>query len=198
MSRTKLISILIFLALVFVQTSGQTQNLAPETRRTTKLTNMLNGLPFAKAAPGIEGNPYFNKHWDKVSVLINDQEEPLDDLYGRYGIFSDEVELITAQGVRAVPSSRIKEMVFTDSLLQFPTKFINIKTYDFDETHLVGLFQVLSEGKMMLLKGYKITILEPDFNIALNTGSKNIRILKESDIYCTHNNDLIRDQKSVV
>ncbi len=184
----------LLLCLVFgsIHLQGQGQNLSPAARRYPKTSDIFNGMSIAKPQPGITGSPYYNKHWDKASILLFDFDEPMEPIYGRYGLFADEVELITPMGVRAMPANRINRVVFTDSITQLPITFVNVKAYDFEGTHLKGLFEVIVEGPMMMFRAHTVHLKDPDYVPTLNSGSRDFQIIKETEIFCTKDNELVK------
>ena len=46
----------------------------------------------------------------------------------------------------------------------------------------VGFFQILSDGKLPLMKSTKITVKKADYNAALNVGSPDDKILKSEEL----------------
>jgi hypothetical protein len=48
---------------------------------------------------------------------------------------------------------------------------------------MIGFLQVLSDGPLPLLKGTELTILTPDFNIALNVGRVDYNISRKEHLY---------------
>lgn len=184
------ITFLVVFCTILSQAVGQ--NLAPQARRMPKSSDMLNGMPFAKPATQVVGDPYFNPHWGKTMIQLSEGDQTIDDYYGRYDLYSAEVQVRTQAGVRAVPAAKIKELVYTDSVSGVPFRFINVIHFAFEGTNLQGLFEVLADGNMKLLRAHKTVIKEPDYNPALSSGSRDVRIVKETEMYYTVGNQMYK------
>ncbi|MBL7843656.1 MAG: hypothetical protein JNK44_07315 [Cyclobacteriaceae bacterium] len=140
----------------------------------------------------IVGNPYWDTHWGKSSLLLYKNDELVEGYVTRYDIYKDEFEFRLTNDVRVMSGSKVKNVVWIDSVTNKPRYLINGREYKEDGAPLSGFVEVLVEAKVALFKHIKIEVLKPDFNPALNVGSKDTRILKKESFYFNSGESLIR------
>ncbi len=168
------------LACMLISSHVMAQNLSAAARRTPVFTDLMNGLPIARPASGIEGDPYLNTQWRRANVKLYDVEDEITTYKVQYNIYFDELTFQLPTGVKAIDGSRVKSFVFNGDTTQ---TFINAKQFNQDGTPLRGFFELLVEGPSPLLKKYYVIVKDPDYQPALNTGSRNTRITKRTDLY---------------
>lgn len=131
----------------------------------------------------IIGDTYLDLHWAQSSLLLYTKDQLIEDYLTRYDIKNNEFEFRLQNGVRVLPGSKVKNMVWVDSLTKTPRYLINAQDYVNDGVPLAGFFEVLVEGDVPLLKKIYLEILKPNFSPALNVGSKDYKILKKVEYY---------------
>ncbi|HWA35515.1 MAG TPA: hypothetical protein VG737_15345 [Cyclobacteriaceae bacterium] len=171
---------LILFVAILVSSHVAGQNLSAGARRNVLFTDLMNGLPIARPATGIEGDPYLNPQWKRAAVKIYDIEDEISNYKVQYNLFFDELAFQLPTGVKAIDGSRVERFVFNGDTT---ATFVNAKQFTLDGTQLRGFFQVLVDGPSPLLKKYYVIVKDPDYNPALNSGSRNTRITKHSDLY---------------
>jgi hypothetical protein len=182
------ISALIVFASMLISSHVWGQNLSTASRRNIYTTDLMNGLPIARPVSGIEGDPYLNSEWRRASVKLYDVDEPVDNYKVQYNIHFDELAFNLPTGIKAIDGSRVKSFTFTGDSTE---TFINAKEYKLDGTPLRGFFEVLVDGPSPLLKKYYVIVKAPDYQPALNTGSRNTRITKRSDTFFAKGDELV-------
>ena len=139
------------------------------------------------------GDTYWDKHWGKSSLMLIKGEELIEGYFTRYDLYKDEFEFrLQNNEVRVLPGSKVSNVVWIDSLKATPRFLTNCRNYLEDGVPLTGFIEVILEGKVNLYKKLRLEILKPDFNPALNVGSKDTRILKKELFYYNIDKDLIR------
>ncbi|HWA33686.1 MAG TPA: hypothetical protein VG737_06130, partial [Cyclobacteriaceae bacterium] len=169
-----------------------TQNLSAGARRTPVFTDLMNGMPITRPPSRVLGDPFLSSKWNVTSISLYNVEEKIEGQQTRYNLYFDEMEYQTPEGVRVLGGSRIKSFSYKDSLA---SKYVNAKDYLFEGSPLVGFFEVLVDGPAPLLKKYYVLVKDPDYNPALNAGSRDTRIVRYSDLYCAKGNQVIKAKR---
>ncbi|MCU0397537.1 MAG: hypothetical protein MUC73_05470 [Cyclobacteriaceae bacterium] len=163
-----------------------------------KSGDVITGLPSSFTSE-VVGDVYWDKHWGKSSILMENRTEPVEGYLTRYDIQKNEFEFLLESNVRVLSGSKIVDMIWIDSLSGKTRYLVNAGKYKENGVPLTGFMELLSEGDQSLFKVIRIEILKPDFNPALNVGSKDTRIIKKESFYFATGNDLvqIKSKKSV-
>ncbi len=140
----------------------------------------------------VVGNPYWDIHWGKSSLLLFKNDELIEGYITRYDIYKDEFEFKLLDDVRVLVGNKVSNVVWIDSLTNKPRFLINARDYTEDDIPLSGFLEILVDEETALFKRIKIEVLKPDFNPALNVGSKDTRITKKESYYYNDGKSLIR------
>jgi hypothetical protein len=192
--------LILFTLLTFFKSSAQA--VVPENVRATNtlerlqdldglgLGDMLYGIP---QPPGkVIGDTYLNTRWKQTSMLLYDNEKLLEGYPVRYDIKLDELEVKTRNGIKVLKGAKVKSFVWIDSLTNAPEYFVNAKDYKNDDNvPYTGFFQVLNDGVLPLLRKTVLDIKKADYNIQLNVGSHDDKILKKPRFYTVKDKQLI-------
>lgn len=189
-----LLSILFLVKSVFAQ-----QRVLPEPVRMVRamdlLSRPLSSMPnigLAHVPAEVKGDVYLTPYWNKASILLYTDQMVLDGLAVKFDIYRNEFDIRFANGVRVLPGSKVKTVVWADSLTRQLRYLINASDFKENGVPLKGFFEVLSDGAIPLLSLYYVEILEPDFNPALNVGSRDIRIIQKNNFYYLTGNEVFR------
>jgi len=176
-------TIKLMLLIGFISQFAVAQNLSPQSRRTPLVSDLFNGMPIAKPASEVVGDVYLSSGWNKGSLLLYEISDSLDGYFIRYDMQSSQLEIKTPAGVRVLQDKRIKSFHFKDSATQQDRKFINAKEYTKKDVPVNGFLEILTEGVSPLFKQHYLAVKAPDYQPALNSGSRDTRITKVSDLY---------------
>lgn len=150
--------------------------------------------------PQVIGNPYFDEKWSASSINLYDNQKLLEGYFVRFNIVNYEFEIKTKSGIGILSGSRVRDIVLIDSVTRQPRVLVNFKEIsDSDEKIKKGFYELLEDGKFKLFKQTEIEILQPTYNVALNVGSKDFKILRKVRYYFTDasNNTRIVKRKSL-
>jgi len=186
----KSIKVLIVIALLYSQPTFA-QNLAPQARRMPNVSDLFNGMPFARPESEIVGEIYIDSNWSLTSVELIEVEKPLEWFLTRYNIQSDEMEIKSPTGIKVLKWSRIKQFQVKDSpSANVSRKFIKGSGFKKDGVPLDGFMELLVDGQHPLLKEYHLIVKNPDYNPALNSGSRDTQIIKGTNYFYSIKGDL--------
>jgi hypothetical protein len=172
-------SLLAVFALVLT-TAAFSQNLSAGARRNVLFTDLMNGLPISRPSVGIQGDPFLYPQWRLTTIVLYEVENPVSGYYTRYNLHFDELDFKTRMDVRAIDGSRIKSFEFKDSVSNV---FLNASEFTLADVPLKGFVEVLVDGPVRLVKRRYVLVKDPDYNPALNSGSRDVKIIKQSELY---------------
>jgi len=142
----------------------------------------LYGIPLE---PGrVIGNTYLNTEWKMATLLLYDGGKMIEAYPTRYEIENDQFEIQTTSGVKVLNGKKVNSFVWLDSLTQVPHYFVNGKDLRMDDgVALSGFLEVLAEGPLSLLARTKITVKDPTYNVQLDMGNRDTRLLRKTVLY---------------
>ncbi len=132
------------------------------------------------------GDVYLTKDYRITTFWMYDDNKMVQGYASRLDMQRNEfdVHLGPGKGVRALPGTRVKTLMWVDSLTKTPQYFVNGQEYVNEEgTPYIGFFQILSEGELTLLKMTRVAFKPADHNPTHNTGVKDNRFLKSVELY---------------
>ena len=189
-----------FLLLVqpsFAQTSAAPTNIAAAYNldrmsdfRGLSSGELVLGIPMS---PGkTVGDTYLSVDWKTGTILLYDDNKMIERYPIRYDMQTNEIEIKASNGIKALQGQRIKSFTWIDSPASPPIYFINAKDLRRDDgVVLTGFLQVLEDGSIPLFKRTYLQIKKADYNVSLNVGSTDDKILKKEEFY------LLQDGKIV-
>lgn len=139
------------------------------------------------------GDFYIDSLWHEGSVKLNApmtqfggmESDSLAGITIRYNVLNDELEVLAKKNdVRVIKSSYIKSFETKNSGTS--QRFVSIKSLT-SGTDLKGVCEVLSPGKLTLIKHYKPKITKPNYNPGFGTGQKNTIVRLDTDYYVISN-----------
>ena len=127
-------------------------------------------------AKGTEGTPYLNLDWEPADILLKNGKT-IQDLMIRYNVLENKM-LYQDKGKTYVVGT-------PDSIAEI--KFLNkIFLYiPFEKNHTTenGFFEIVSKGKVNLLRKYEIEVLRANYSMQFDTGFKNDRLSLNQELY---------------
>ena len=152
--------------------------------------DILYGIPLPEGK--VVGDTYMDTHWRNANVMLYEKEKLIEGFPMRYDIHLDELEFKSKSGIKVLAGSKVKSFVWADSITRTPAYFINGKSFrNEDDVPYTGFFEVLEEGSVSLLKKTYISVRKADYNVAMNVGSRDDKILKKNRYYVLKENRLV-------
>jgi hypothetical protein len=140
------------------------------------------------APPEIKGDVYLSKFFNQVVFELYDNKVLVEGYYGKLDLKKYEFDLMTKQGIKTLRGDLVKSFASIDSASGVKSYYINSK--GLKGKPINEFFQVLVDGKMVLLKRTELIFKEANFNPALNIGSKDHRYLKKEHLYYLREGEL--------
>lgn len=197
-SKTLNLVILIIIVIAAENLLAQ-QRVLPEPVRMVRAMDLLSrplgtmpNIGLAHLPAEIKGHVYLTPYWNNANVILYADELFLEGLAVKFDIYRNEFDIRFKDGVRVLPGSKVKTVVWADSLTRQLRYLINAADFKENGVPLKGFFEVLSDGAIPLVSLSFVEILEPDFNPALNVGSRDIRIIQKKNFYYLSGNEVFR------
>lgn len=159
-------------------------------RQSSRQPDIIPGIPAPE--PEVQGDYYIHPDYRIATFLLYADDRLVEGYAARFDLHSNEFDLLTSQGVRALPGNQVRSVVWLDSVSMQPHYLVNAREF-INEAQVphVGFFEILCRGNMMLLRKTEIEVKTPDYHPALNVGSRDFRILKKSSLYYTAGNQAL-------
>ena len=122
--------------------------------------DLLYGIPMTPG--GVKGSTYLDKKWNLATISLFQWEKLLEGYPVKYELKENELEVKASNGIKILDTKNIKSLVWKDSITQEPKYFISGSEYKDEGTPLNGLLEVLSDGKVPLLKRNFVVVKAPD------------------------------------
>ncbi len=116
--------------------------------------NVGGGEPFvlAKFTRLVEGSPYFNDNWMKGNVIVNGERQ-YSGIYLKMDLYDNELHFQDQKGNEMIATTLIQKVLLVDTAAQRVYNFINGEFIQAN-SRVKGWYQLLSEGKAILLKKF--------------------------------------------
>jgi hypothetical protein len=191
-------SIALFVAFMFLANVAFPQSQTTQMTQTTR--DQLNsgsfdipkiGTLYGISGPGgkILGDPYLDTTWQIGIVKFYGKILTADSIAGvpiRLDLLNHEVDIKAgANNIRAAKAPSVRSIRVNNAIGTTST-FINVREYRGEADALLGFFEQVSMGKLALLQYPSIYIKRANFNMALNSGTKDDELLKQVDWYVSN------------
>lgn len=141
----------------------------------------------------VKGSIYYSDTWNLSSVHLND-ENIMDGYFIKYNIDANELYILTStKQVKVLPNKIISEFLWKDSIDGTIHHFINSRKLT--NSSLSGFNEVLHQGNWILLKQIKILRRAPTYNLALDIGDKETKLIKDATFYLCKDTDFKQIKK---
>ncbi|RYF60096.1 MAG: hypothetical protein EOO39_32615, partial [Cytophagaceae bacterium] len=202
-----LICIGVIPSLAFAQ--AQTEYMTQTTRDRINFTNLSvtnNATLFSIKGPAgqLLGSPYLDTTWQAGNVKFYNRlgvSLTADSLAGvpvRLDLLAHEIEVRAgASNIKAVKATAVRYVDINNSFGTI-SRYINAHEYQMDGQILPGFFEQLVTGKLDLLLYPSAYIRRANYNMALNTGSKDDELMKKQDASPAHMGDSATANKRTI
>lgn len=182
---------------------AQTEFMNQTTRDRINFTNLSvtnNATLFTiKGEPGkLLGDPYLDTTWQAGNVKFHSRigvSLTADSLAGvpvRLDLSTNEVEIRAgAKDIKAVKATAIR-YVDVNNKFGSVSRFVNVHDYQGEAGALSGFFEQVVTGKLDLLQHPSVYIRRANYNVAMNTGTKDDEIIKKLDWYVARDKQATR------
>lgn len=171
---------------------GQVSN---EELRTMRVLGDLEreSRPYRSAVngPEVEGDPYLWTTWSPGSVTLYRENKTFELTGLKYDVLNYGLDVyFDADKIKSLDGNLVQAFEYRDSLTQLPHRFVNAKEFTRDGVPVKGFLEVLCWGKVDVYAFTEATMLKPNYNMAIGSGSKNYIISKKRVLLYSPGNEL--------
>ena len=113
-------------------------------------------------------------------------------------LITSTLELETSRGIKVLPLSKVDRFEWINPVSQTREVFTNGSKFSFNGTKVESLCGIFGDDVKMVTYHY-VEILPADYNVALDVGSKEEKVIKKSKFYLLRGNELVEfTRKSVI
>lgn len=142
--------------------------------------SVMYGVPTAPSE--IIGDFFYDSTFvESKVVLVGDKT--VYETFARFDIKNDVLEIRSFGGNRWVEGNKISFFTLNQKNTLNPTLFLNVKNFICDEAKKSGFFEVLQEGKGLILQYTKLNVRKPTYVPALGTGDLNSKVIREVEYF---------------
>ena len=148
------------------------------------------------------GSYYLDQDWSLATVRFYPKTistpkgsvklDSLTDVQIKIILYGNDVEFNTPEGVKVISGTLIKSFTL-QKLNQLPKNYVS--TLEFIDNYdkiKPSFFELLVDGKVKLLEYTRVNIQKPDYVEAFNTGSKDIKITKDKQLFITQGKEVLK------
>jgi len=113
----------------------------------------------------------------------------------RYDLANHLIEIKFDSLIKAVDGIFVTDfnLVDIDGLLR---NYVNCNQYVYEDTRLLGFFEIIAEGEYSLLLRTESIFIESDYIMQLDMGTRDNKIIKEEEYFIANNKNVIKVPKS--
>ena len=151
----------------------------------------------------VQGSYYLDTDWNMATVRFYPKTistpkgtvklDSLTDIQIRIILQGNDVEFNTPDGIKVISGTLVKSFSFQKNNQNPPKNYISTLEFvdNFDKVK-PSFFEVIVDGKTKLLEYTKVTTQKPDYVEAFNVGSKDLKIVKEKQLFVNIGKEVVR------
>lgn len=137
----------------------------------------------------VQGDVYLDSAWHTAELffypeVVRRYDPEASDSVGGYKVRVEvvdyTVEFLIDNTVKAIEENAVKKLRWQTN--NKVVKLVNTRQYSGAED-VKGFYEILSEGQLTVLKYTRIQVIQPTFNVALNVGTKDAKLIQKPEYY---------------
>jgi hypothetical protein len=145
---------------------------------------------------GVMGSVYLNEGWKETTIKLKKETYGVTELVGvnmKLDLKTNTLEFETDKGIKVIGGANVENFVWKDELQFKEQTYLNCDKFSFNDTKLQGFARVVSTGpKLSLVQHQYLEFVQADYNVALDVGSKDHKLVKKEKLY------ILKDHKLTV
>ncbi|MBL7851342.1 MAG: hypothetical protein JNN04_10605 [Cyclobacteriaceae bacterium] len=130
--------------------------------------------------PEVEGDSYLWKNWSPGSLTLYRENKTYEISGLKYDVLNFGLDIyFESDKIKSLDGNLVQSFEYKDSVTQIPHRFVNGKNFTRDGAPVRGFLEVLCWGKVDVYAFTEATLLKPNYNVAIGSGSKNYQIYKK-------------------
>ena len=158
----------------------------------------LTEIPLQKGET--KGSVYISDSWSNGNVRLYGNKE-VQNCQLKYNLKSHKMELKSEEEIRELIYSQIQFFTWTNQTTGSEI-FVNTQLFSKNtpDIKLTGFFQVLHDGDTKLFNYYELSLIEANYNMAMNAGSTSDKFVKSEQLYIYKDKNLypVKSKSSIL
>jgi len=143
------------------------------------------------AGPMVDGDPYYAPTWNEGSITLYQENKAYNLPAMKYDVLNNSIDILfDPTTFKSLDGSVVQSFEYKDSLTNLPHRFVSGKDYVRDGAPLKGFLEVLCWGKIDVYAYTEASLLRPNYNMAIGSGSKNYTVIKKKILLYSPGTDL--------
>ena len=185
----KKISLVILLSCCFVQMVFSQSTMTNTTKdalnnlsgsQKISANSVLYGIPTPPSE--IVGDFFYDSTFVPAKVVLVG-DKTVYETFARLDMKNKVLEIREIGGNRWIENNKISFFTLMKKNTFEPTLFFNVKNFINEDEDKTGFFEVLQDGKGLVLQHTKVSVRKPTYNAALGTGDLNAKVMRENEYY---------------
>ncbi len=130
------------------------------------------------------GSVYYTKKWCTGNIHLL-SGEIIKDYELKYDLKTQNIEIKLKNDIKIIAIGSIKKIEWYNSDENTNETFMNCSNYGSNEQ--VGMYKIISDGKVIFFKKTTLKVIESNYNQALDVGSQSSKYIKENKFYVFEN-----------
>lgn len=144
---------------------------------------------------------YLYDTWTSADILIHQPGGgvvQVRDVRVKLDLMTNNLEVQAAGGIKVLPFSKVEKFEWTNPVTLTPEVFTNGRQFSLNGVQLESFCSVFGDQTKMVTH-YAVEVIPADYNVALDVGNKEDRVIKKVRHYLLRGNELVEfTRKSVV
>lgn len=150
---------------------------------------------------GLPQSVYLYDAWTPADILVRQPAGgvvQVHDVPVKLDLMTSMLEVQTTGGTRVLPLSKVEKFEWTNPVTSTREVFTNGHQFSLNGVKLESFCAVFGD-LLKMVTHYSVEVIPADYNVALDVGNKEDRVVKKSRHYLLRGNDLVEfTKKSVV
>ncbi len=130
------------------------------------------------------GSVYYNDEWNYGDIYLFSGES-IQNYWLKYDLKNQKIEIKVDTSIKVINIAAVKQIEWFD---KSHSKKIFINCAEFPNApNKLGIFELMSEGKIKLLKKTVLDVLESNYNPVMNVGNKDSKYFKKTQYFVDYN-----------
>jgi hypothetical protein len=129
--------------------------------------------------PEVVGDPYYASNWSSGSVTLYRENKTYKLPEIKFDMLNYGIDLILDKNFKSLDGNLVQSFELIDSITGISHRFVNGKDFTRDGVPIRGFLEILCWGKLDVYAFIETSLLRPNYNTAIGSGSENYQVAKK-------------------
>jgi hypothetical protein len=169
----------------------------PDNIRATNVQDAINQIPVGvqylytipEKSGQVVGDVYLTNDWKKTLLQVYKTDKVIGTYSCKLNLYTKQIEIKDGANVKFIDNDKIRSLAIAEG----DTKkyLVSGKDYLLDQAPLTDFLEVLVDGSLPLFQRTTLVVVRPNYNQALNIGSKDTKLVKKESLFLAKEKTLI-------